>query len=223
MTGRANRSSGSAVRGDAAGPGPRVHGAMPTAADGSLEDRLLSATLRCVARWGTVKTTLADIAREAGCSRATVYRAFPGGKEAVLVAAGEREVRRVLSELAEVAARCESIEELIGETLAAGVSAIRHHEVLSYLRQHEPNSVLPYVSFDGMDPLLAVVRAVLSPQIERFLDPSSAVEVAEWLARIGISYGFDPLDGPDLTDPDTARAFTTTFLLPGFEPAAPKE
>ena len=32
----------------------------------------------CIARWGTAKTTLDDIAREAGCSRATIYRLFPG-------------------------------------------------------------------------------------------------------------------------------------------------
>src|SRR5262245_45253316 len=49
---------------------------------GSLEDRILAATLRCLGKWGTVKTTLDDIAREAGCSRATVYRTFPGGKDA---------------------------------------------------------------------------------------------------------------------------------------------
>jgi AraC-like DNA-binding protein len=41
--------------------------------------RIIDATLACLARHGTAKTTVDDIARQAGVSRATVYRAFPGG------------------------------------------------------------------------------------------------------------------------------------------------
>ena len=48
--------------------------------DAPLEQRILAATIRCVSRWGVGKTTLDDIAREAGCSRATIYRVVPGGK-----------------------------------------------------------------------------------------------------------------------------------------------
>ena len=35
------------------------------------EARLIDATLICLARWGVAKTTLDDVARQAGCSRAT--------------------------------------------------------------------------------------------------------------------------------------------------------
>src|SRR6476660_8543910 len=38
--------------------------------------RLLQATLSCVERWGLEKTSLEDVARQAGLSRATVYRYF---------------------------------------------------------------------------------------------------------------------------------------------------
>jgi len=44
-----------------------------------LEQRMVAAAVRCVARWGLAKTSLDDIAREAGSSRATAYRVFPGG------------------------------------------------------------------------------------------------------------------------------------------------
>ncbi len=44
-----------------------------------VRERLLQATYDCVARWGLAKTTVEDAAREAGVSRATVYRYFPGG------------------------------------------------------------------------------------------------------------------------------------------------
>jgi AcrR family transcriptional regulator len=49
----------------------------------SSSSHLIDATLQCIARWGVAKTGLDDVAREAGVSRATVYRAFPGGKDAL--------------------------------------------------------------------------------------------------------------------------------------------
>ncbi|MBI2705104.1 MAG: TetR/AcrR family transcriptional regulator [Actinobacteria bacterium] len=188
--------------------------------EGSLQDRILTATLRCLGRWGTVKTTIDDIAREAGCSRATVYRTFPGGKDALFLAAGERELLLALGELASLAAEAVTLDELLGTVLAAGVSTIRTHKVLAYLCEHEPGVILPYVSFDGMDPVLGVVRGVLAPHLERFLDRTAAADIAEWLARVGMAYGFDPLDGPDLADPDEAHRFVATFVLPGLEPCS---
>ena len=47
--------------------------------------RVLDAALTCVARVGLAKTTLDDVAREAGCARATVYRCF-SGKQQLLAA-----------------------------------------------------------------------------------------------------------------------------------------
>ena len=45
---------------------------------------IIEATYACVARWGLAKTTVEDAAREAGVSRATVYRPFPGGREELI-------------------------------------------------------------------------------------------------------------------------------------------
>src|SRR5471032_28339 len=62
--------------------------------------RLADAALRCVARQGIAKTTLDDVARAAGCSRATVYRVFPGGKDGLMSAVVDTEVARFFSALA---------------------------------------------------------------------------------------------------------------------------
>ena len=56
---------------------------MSAVAAPSTEQRLLEATLACLARHGIAKTTLDDVAREAGVARATLYRYFPG-KQALL-------------------------------------------------------------------------------------------------------------------------------------------
>jgi AcrR family transcriptional regulator len=45
--------------------------ASPTES-GPIADRVLDAALACVARVGVAKTTLDDVAKEAGCARASV-------------------------------------------------------------------------------------------------------------------------------------------------------
>ena len=64
-----------------------------TARATSARRAILDAALACIARVGLAKTTLDDVAREAGCARATVYRCFPG-KQQLLGALVDREARR---------------------------------------------------------------------------------------------------------------------------------
>ena len=59
--------------------------------------RIVDGALRCLARQGIAKTTVDDIARAAGLSRATAYRTFPRGKEGILAAVVETEVARLFS------------------------------------------------------------------------------------------------------------------------------
>ncbi len=61
----------------------------------------MAATLACVERWGLGKTSLEDVAREAGLSRATVYRTFPGDRDQVVSETITWEVGRFWARLAE--------------------------------------------------------------------------------------------------------------------------
>ena len=133
------------------------------------------------------KTTLDDIAREAGCSRATIYRVFPGGKSAVMLATGEAEVQRLLVDLADRARRrrrrsttCSSWRMV---RVGRGPSAA--HEALQYLLVHEPEHLLVHVSFDALDPLLArghrLRRARTSSATST---PGPRRDGAEWIARL---------------------------------------
>ncbi len=65
---------------------------------GTMSEALLAAARRRYARFGPRKTTMAEVAREAGCSRATLYSYFPG-KEALYAGLLEDETRAFLSEL----------------------------------------------------------------------------------------------------------------------------
>ncbi len=63
---------------------------MTTVTAPSAEDRVLDAARRCVDRWGLSKLTIDDVAAEAGVSRATLYRLFPGGKDVMFDALRRR-------------------------------------------------------------------------------------------------------------------------------------
>jgi len=181
----------------------------------TLEDRILAATRRCVARWGVAKTTLDDIAREAGCSRATVYRVFPGGKEVVLLATWSAEIASFCDQLRRELATCESLEDIVVLAVTESCRAIAQHDALQYLLAHEAAAVLPYIAFDGLDPLLGWAADYAEPLVARFLDAPSARDLGEWVARLIISYGFEPTPDLDLTDPAITRRFVQTFVLPG--------
>ena len=104
---------------------------------------------------------------------------------------------------------------------------LRRHEALQYLVAHEPGVILPYTSFDGIQPLLDLAAATVAPLLERHLPTSSApqqaAELSEWLVRVVLAYALDVDDEAvvDLTDPADTRRFVTTFAVPGVEPDQP--
>src|SRR3954449_6480514 len=99
--------------------------------DESLEDRIVEAALRCIARWGIAKTTLEDVAREAGCGRATIYRTFSGGKAAVLRAVVQREVLRSMTVVDEAVDGTDTLDDLVVAGTVAGARFLRDHEALA--------------------------------------------------------------------------------------------
>ena len=52
-------------------------------AQNTTRQKVLDAIIQCVNRWGVTKTSLNDIAREAGVTRKTVYSYFPSREEAL--------------------------------------------------------------------------------------------------------------------------------------------
>jgi AcrR family transcriptional regulator len=190
-----------------------AHGARTAGAPPSL--RVLGATITCLGRWGLGKTTLDDIAREAGVSRATVYRLFPGGKETVVREAIAHELRTFEQHLAAELDGLTDLEDVLVTTLVFATDAVREHEALQFLLAHEPDQVLPHLAFARFDQVLAAVAVIGSPWLEPHLGAEGAARAAEWVARIVISYALGPSAHFDLGEPHEARRFTRTFLLPG--------
>ena len=177
--------------------------------------RIVDATLRCLARQGLAKTTVDDIAREAGISRATLYRTFPGGKESVIGAVVDTEAARFFSALAVVMGEAHDLEDVLVAGMVEAAARMSSHEALSYLLEYEPGTVLPHLAFARWDGLLLSVGDMAAPFFARWLAPDQAARAAEWAIRIVLSYLSNPDEEVDLTDPESTRWLVRRFVLPG--------
>ncbi len=177
--------------------------------------RIVDGALRCLARQGVAKTTVDDIAREAGLSRATLYRTFPGGREAVLGAVVETESARLTSALAVAMGEAEDLEDVLVAGMVEATRRLRSHAALTYLLIHEPGVILPHLTFAELDRLLLAAGDVAAPFFARWLHPDQASRAAEWAARIVLAYLYEPEPSADLADPAECRALVRAFVLPG--------
>lgn len=186
-----------------------------TEAASGAERRVVDAALRCIARWGLAKTTLDDIAREAACSRATVYRTFPGGKDTVVAAVVSAEIDRFLSSLETRLGQADGLEDLLVAAVTHAAGWLQGHDALQYLLRNEPEVVLPHVAFRHYDDVLATAVGIVSPWLVPHVGPAEAPRAAEWITRLTVSYAMSPGAGLDPTDDQSVRSVVRTYVLPG--------
>ena len=178
--------------------------------------RILEAAYACVARWGLAKTSVEDAAREAGVSRATVYRHFPGGKDELLAGVVDFEVLRFFTRLAEAVQGSTNLVEIAEASLAFAHRALEEHVVLHQVLRSEPQLLVPRIT-DATNRLHPVVRQFLEPyvaaeaaagRLRPGLDPRMA---ADYVARMALSYA-NAGGGWDLGDRAQVQALTRLIL-----------
>jgi AcrR family transcriptional regulator len=181
------------------------------------EDLLGAAARRFVAV-GLRRTTMEDIAREAGAGKATLYRHF-ANKDAVIDALLERESQRFERVLEHAAAGEQDAAGRIEATFVAAVAFFVQHPVLTRGRDEEPGLLLPRITADG-GPLVArglerfghlIAEGVASGEL-RAVDPQAAAEV---IVRLVLSYFSLPPMYVRVDDPDQARAFAHALVAGG--------
>jgi AcrR family transcriptional regulator len=183
-------------------------------ADGQRE-RILEATYACVARVGLRHTTMEDAAREAGLSRATVYRYFPQGRDQLIDEVITWEVARFFVRLAKQVGRPADVATLIERGLMAAHDALEHHDVLQQVLQTEADRLLPQLA-TTMPLVEAVLRDFFRPWLERDrLRPGvDAEEAAEFIARMVLSF-IGSQGRWDLTDRAEVTRLVRDQLLAG--------
>ena len=181
--------------------------------------RILDAGKECVARWGVAKTTLDDIARAAGCSRATVYRTFPGGKEALLHALLAREVGAFFAAVDVRLREADDLETALVVGVSESLARLQGHHALQFLLRHEPE---PVVTATGST-MHRVIRdggAFAAGHLQRWMSPDAAAEAGEWVVRQILSYVSAQDKRVEPQEPETVRRFVRTFVQPGVEQRA---
>jgi AcrR family transcriptional regulator len=151
--------------------------------------RILAGTVTCLGREGIARTTLDDAAREAGVSRATVYRHFPDGKEQLIAEAITWAVGQFFTDLAEAVGSTTDFAEFLEQALVHAHRAVEQHVVLQKVLETEPERLLPQLT-QSAPQVQAVLRDYLCERLEREqLQPGiDAAGAADWLSRMGLSF-----------------------------------
>jgi AcrR family transcriptional regulator len=188
-------------------------------ADPSLETRIVDAMRECVGRWGIAKTTADDIARTAGISRATLYRAFPGGKDVAFEALLRHETAHFFEVVSQPLAAVTTLEDTVVIGFVEAARFVTGHGPLQYLLVHEPERVLPSSAFAGLSRVFEIATAFTVPHLRPFVaDDAAALAGADWLVRQFFSYVLVPTPALVLTDEADVRRYVRTYVLPALTP-----
>ena len=182
-------------------------------------ERVLEATYACVARFGMGKTTVEDVVKESGVSRASIYRLFPGGKDQLMRETVAWEMNRFFARLAEAVYDAPDFATLLERGLTFAHAAILDHEVLNKVLDTEPDRLLPLITVE-QDRVLGFITAFLLPYLEREqregrirvgVDLGAA---ADYVARMVLSLIASP-GRWDMADPEQVRVLVRAELLGG--------
>jgi len=183
-----------------------------TSSTSSTMDRVLDAAKRGCERWGFDRVTIDDIAADAGISRATLYRMFPGGKDVLFEALRVRELEDFFTVLRAQVEDTDSLEDLLVRTVVVATQELRADEHLAVMLASEPGTTLGQLTVEGVPRIIRFATTFLAPLAEPFLDREQARLIIDILARLTISYFLAPSDTVDLGDETSARAFLTPLI-----------
>lgn len=171
--------------------------------------RLLDAAVRCVQRHGPEKTSLGDIASEAGVTRPTVYAYFEGRNQ-LLHAAMLGAANDLVDRLVEYVRSFDDPAEQVVENLLFCLREVSSYPSLALL-------LVPTGVDLGSSPLmprgLSIARRGLEPVLEKCPWLAGDIdELAEVMVRFFLS--LLALAGPEDRDEAELRAFLHRRLVP---------
>jgi AcrR family transcriptional regulator len=168
-----------------------------------------------MARDGIGTATVEAVAREAGVARATVYRAFPGGRDELVTAAVTRAVADFFAELQADIGDAPDVTTLLERGLVAGRHRLDEHAVLQRALEDEADQIVPPLA-TVMPIVMELLRTELAARLarERLRPGVEPGEAADLLARMVLSLIGSP-GGWDMDDPATVRRLVRGQLLAG--------
>ena len=179
-------------------------------------ERLLDAARACLERYGLSKTTVEDVARAAGLSRATVYR-MVGSRDALVLAVAAREAERCAADAVDHLQRFDDVGSWVVEGILFCLREIPKRPVLAQFGAPQDLAAASRLVLSS-ERMLAIGSDILRPMFEGarregLLAPAVELDdFIEWVLRILMS--FLAMPGPAVRDEADLRRLLRTMLLP---------
>ncbi|MCE5288005.1 MAG: TetR/AcrR family transcriptional regulator [Nocardiaceae bacterium] len=184
----------------------------------TVESRILDAALVQFEKVGFKKTTIEDIARQAGVDRVTVYRRI-GSRDDVVQSVVGREVAAILAELDDLAVRHDNFPDLVADGFVTVITKWRNHALVQRMLVIEPERLVTRLTTEGeMTFTMSVAataasfaRAVAAGLLPESPDLSIRAEIVCRIVHSMILAPYGQLQ--DATE-EQLDAFARKFLVP---------
>jgi len=177
------------------------------------EATVVAAARTCMQRLGRSRVTMDDVCVEAGISRATLYRLFPGGREVLFGAVRESSLHEFFDGIRSEVDGADSLEELLVRVIVAASRALRDDVHLAVSLATEPGIALGDLTFEGVDRIIRVAFRFVEPYAAAYIPTARTEEIIDILARLVISYHLSPSRVFDFTDRRSVARFVRLHLL----------
>nr|WP_277351836.1 helix-turn-helix domain-containing protein [Antrihabitans stalactiti] len=189
--------------------------------------RILAAAQQEFELVGIRRSSMSDVARRAGISRAAVYRRYPG-KDSLVQAVAGREMLAVLARVAAAVAAAPDAAGTVVQLAVASARELRANPLLGKLMETEPEELYNYAATGG-GASLAVGRMFLVQYLQSLHDrnlllPEADLSVAaEIMIRLAATQLLIP-DGlipfrDDAAVAEFARRYFVPIVVGGARPA----
>ncbi|MCB0950125.1 MAG: TetR/AcrR family transcriptional regulator [Mycobacterium sp.] len=168
-------------------------------------DELLDAAGRAFATFGVARARMVDVARVAGCSRATLYRYFPD-QESLHLAYVHRATLRIANQLA--ADDGAGAPDAIVERILAGIAHVRADPLLAVWFEPE-NMAVPIAVSQSSTLLQSMSAGLIGELAEAPMEAGELEQRAGWMLRSIVMLLAMP--GPD---EEAERRMIERFVVP---------
>ena len=184
------------------------------------DDLILDAAVDELRAYGLRRTSVDNVARRAGLSRATVYRRYEN-KNVLVQAALVRESARFFGEIVAAVGPLPTVRERLVEGFVVGLRLVRTDALLTRLLVSDPEELVPYLTLRGAG-VIAAASEFLVAQYEQVAGPRMAGDpmsreprvLAEMLVRLAISFTLTPTGVIAVDDDAAVRQFADAYLAP---------
>lgn len=178
------------------------------------QSQVLDAVSTCVDRAGWDAVTMDEVCGEAGISRATLYRIFPGGRDVMFESLRVRRLADFFTVVRAHVEGAETLEDLLVRSIAVAHAELAGDEQLATLLASAPGETLGDLTVSGVPRIVSVATAFFAPLAEPFLPRGDAEDIIEVMCRIVISVFLAPSSRLDFSREDHIRAFVRRHLAP---------